>query len=90
MENSANKKNTDGKVNEEFPGYPASSPKDDIYYNEKEVPLPDDTDPAINDGLDVPGSELDDSDEITGNEDEENNAYSIGGDRHHDLDENQE
>ena len=39
--------------------------------------------------LDVPGSELDDEMEIIGSEDEENNYYSIGGDDHDDLDENQ-
>ena len=38
--------------------------------------------------LDVPGSELDDSNEDIGNEDEENNYYSLGGDNHNDLDEN--
>ncbi|MEP7127744.1 MAG: hypothetical protein ABI729_02700 [Chitinophagales bacterium] len=38
--------------------------------------------------LDVPGSELDDDDEIIGSEDEENNTYSIGGDRHDDLEDN--
>lgn len=37
--------------------------------------------------LDIPGSELDDVQEETGNEDEENNYYSIGGDRHDDLEE---
>ena len=37
--------------------------------------------------LDVPGSELDDADEMTGNEDEENNYYSIGGDNHNELEE---
>ncbi len=37
--------------------------------------------------LDVPGSELDDEQENTGNEDEENNYYSIGGDEHNDLEE---
>ncbi|MBP1652674.1 MAG: hypothetical protein H6Q26_2831 [Bacteroidetes bacterium] len=31
--------------------------------------------------LDVPGSELDDDNEGTGAEDEENNSYSVGGDR---------
>lgn len=31
------------------------------------------------DELDVPGSELDDNDEEIGNEDEENNYYSLGG-----------
>jgi hypothetical protein len=37
--------------------------------------------------LDIPGSELDDEQEMTGNEDEENNYYSLGGDNHNDLDE---
>jgi len=36
--------------------------------------------------LDIPGSELDDDNESIGEEDEENNYYSLGGDRH----ENQE
>ncbi len=39
--------------------------------------------------LDVPGSELDDEMEAIGSEDEENNYYSIGGDEHNDLEENQ-
>lgn len=34
--------------------------------------------------LDVPGSELDDSQEDIGSEDEENNYYSLGGDKHDD------
>ena len=37
--------------------------------------------------LDVPGSEQDDAQEQIGSEDEENNSYSIGSDRHSDLDE---
>lgn len=37
--------------------------------------------------LDIPGSELDDEQETIGNEDEENNYYSLGGDDHNDLDE---
>jgi hypothetical protein len=37
--------------------------------------------------LDVPGSETDDEQEINGDEDEENNYYSLGGDEHNDLDE---
>ncbi len=40
--------------------------------------------------LDIPGSELDDEQENTGNEDEENNYYSIGGDDHNDLDEDKD
>ncbi len=39
------------------------------------------------DDLDVPGSELDDAQENIGNEDEENNYYSLGGDDHNDLEE---
>lgn len=39
--------------------------------------------------LDVPGSELDDDAEAIGNEDEENNYYSLGGDNHNDLEENE-
>jgi hypothetical protein len=37
--------------------------------------------------LDIPGSELDDEQEKIGNEDEENNYYSLGSDNHNDLDE---
>ena len=40
--------------------------------------------------LDIPGSELDDDLEDNGDEDEENNSYSIGGDRHDDLDEDRD
>jgi len=41
------------------------------------------------DDLDVPGAELDDEMEIIGSEDEENNYYSLGGEEHNDLDEDQ-
>ena len=37
--------------------------------------------------LDIPGSELDDRQEEIGSEDEENNYYSLGGERHEDLEE---
>ena len=50
-----------------------------------------DFDDDIEEGeLDIPGSELDDEMEDIGEEDEENNYYSIGGDKHSDLDENNE
>lgn len=39
------------------------------------------------DDLDIPGAELDDVDEAIGSEDEENNYYSLGGDNHNDLEE---
>lgn len=41
----------------------------------------------LDEGLDVPGAELDDADEAIGEEDEENNYYSLGGDNHSNLDE---
>jgi hypothetical protein len=37
--------------------------------------------------LDVPGSEMDDNQEINGSEDEENNYYSLGGDGHNYMEE---
>jgi len=37
--------------------------------------------------LDIPGSELDDKNEEVGEEDEENNYYSLGGERHQDQEE---
>ena len=39
--------------------------------------------------LDIPGSEQDDKQENVGNEDEENSYYSLGGDDHNDLEEDQ-
>lgn len=44
-------------------------------------------DDLTGDDLDVPGSELDNKEEAAGNEDEENNYYSLGGDEHNDLEE---
>jgi hypothetical protein len=45
----------------------------------------DDTDEEQD--LDIPGAELDDQEENIGEEDEENNYYSLGGDRHESLEE---
>ena len=73
----------------DLPGDPVYGPGEDIYNNaKKELPKNDDRSP-LSEGLDVPGSELDDTDEKIGEEDEENNYYSIGGDAHTDLDENE-
>lgn len=78
---------------DETPGYPVYAPSEDIYNREKKDTHinPDDNSEIIEptDGLDVPGAELDDKDEAIGKEDEENNYYSLGGDDHTDLDENQ-
>lgn len=42
---------------------------------------------ATGDDLDIPGAEQDDKDEEIGEEDEENNYYSLGGDAHNNLEE---
>lgn len=57
--------------------------------NEEEGSLneKDFNDDMSGDDLDIPGSELDDQQEIVGSEDEENNYYSLGGDNHANLDE---
>lgn len=72
---------------------PIYNEAEDIYNQEKEVPFDEiekKEDKSLDDGLDVPGSELDDADEQIGEEDEENNYYSLGGDNHNDLEESKE
>ena len=83
------------RKDESFPGYPSYPAKDDIYRKAEEEPYSEEGSdenktPSLDDGLDVPGSELDDAAESIGSEDEENNYYSIGGDEHTDLEENEE
>lgn len=79
-------------------GDPEYSADRDIYSRDKRVPLQGEGDEFDEDkatettkipgaDLDVPGSELDNPEETTGNEDEENNYYSLGGDNHDDLEE---
>lgn len=40
--------------------------------------------------LDVPGSDLDNSEEKIGSEDEENNYWSLGGENHEDLEQSED
>ena len=75
--------------------------KEDIYNQDDRVPIDEDGNiinaeeaeieqveqQMIGSELDVPGSELDDENEIIGSEDEENNYYSLGGDNHENLEE---
>jgi hypothetical protein len=89
------------KENEEKPGQkpvygnPEYDASEDIYSKEKKLTIGDDDDAILGTPgklrtgteLDVPGSELDDADEQIGEEDEENNYYSLGGDDHDDLEE---
>ena len=82
------------------PGYgnPEYSPEEDIYSKEERLPfIEEGSDATIvedmtenvltGEDLDIPGAELDDADEEIGEEDEENNYYSLGGDNHEDLEE---
>jgi hypothetical protein len=71
-----------------FPLPPSYEEKDDIYTNEKKVPVEDEEEDNID--LDIPGAELDDAGEKIGSEDEENNYYSLGGDNHGDLEEDKD
>ncbi|HTE24319.1 MAG TPA: hypothetical protein VK664_07185 [Flavitalea sp.] len=81
---------------EKFP-LPVYESGDDIYNRGKELPL-DELDNSGNarksnnnkthgSDLDIPGSELDDANESIGEEDEENNYYSLGGENHENLEE---
>ena len=90
------------KRDKTFPGYPTYPAKEDImnqgekedldvenitrsgrgHKPAKDRPVPDEAE-----DLDVPGAELDNNEEEIGREDEENNFYSLGGDRHEDLEE---
>ncbi|MBC7722994.1 MAG: hypothetical protein H7068_13285 [Pedobacter sp.] len=76
-----------GKVIEDIDPEDISKRKEDIKSNENKSNEKGFEDDISGSDLDVPGSELDDEDEITGNEDEENNYYSLGGDNHDNLEE---
>ena len=93
---------TGKKQGPELPGYPIYPPGEDVFsqwnnvretaIGAPEINLPGLTEGALinlpGDELDVPGAEFDDAQERIGSEDEENNYYSIGGERHDDLEEN--
>lgn len=53
-------------------------------FREEEIDTIVESEELAPEDLDVPGSELDDEDEKIGNEDEENNYYSLGGSEHDD------
>lgn len=85
------------KKKKDIPGYPLYPSKEDIYNKGKreddinpddnskikeEKPGEENDKKLTGEDLDVPGSELDDREEEIGEEDEENNYYSLGGDKH--------
>ncbi|HLT87931.1 MAG TPA: hypothetical protein VKZ57_10090 [Sphingobacterium sp.] len=80
----------------DLPGYPHYPEDEDIFEQEERI-LSDKVgqeeegrEPSLDEGLDVPGSELDDTQEDIGSEDEENNYYSLGGDNHEDLEQSED
>ncbi len=92
------KKTKSSEEDKKYP-LPVYKKEDDIYSQEKEEALDDDGTPIKNrasnesgpgDDLDIPGADLDDNDEAIGEEDEENNYYSLGGDDHNDLEEDRD
>jgi hypothetical protein len=99
MKKGAKNKDKISSEDEKFP-LPIYSADEDIYKKEKEESFDEEDGNTLNkikkgdkktgNSLDVPGSELDDADEDIGEEDEENNYYSLGGDDHNDLEEDKE
>ncbi|MCX6246953.1 MAG: hypothetical protein NTW10_04400 [Bacteroidetes bacterium] len=87
MKTNPDKKDDKASESDPISGYPLYSADEDIYTMEKKEPLSETEDSSLDIGLDVPGAELDDAEEVTGGEDEENNYYSLGGDDHNNLDE---
>ncbi len=84
MENS--KKPPQNKQDKDYPGYPHYPSREDIMnpqLNLEKTPLDEEEkDELDSSGLDIPGADGDDALEAIGEEDEENNYYSLGGDRH--------
>ena len=68
-------------------------PSEDIYNQQERISTEseeapeylNDTPEAMDQNLDVPGSELDNEQQKIGSEDEENNYWSLGGDNHENL-----
>lgn len=90
MDKKIKKQESSPEDDKEFPGYPHYPRKEDIYEQDDRVQPDDENKESMDAGLDVPGSELDDKNEAIGEEDEENNYYSLGGDEHNDLEESED
>lgn len=80
-----NKKQNEETNEHNVPGNPIYSADEDIYNRAEKTPLGDEDEPIGTEdeapeedmGLDVPGADLDDDNEALGEEDEENNYYSL-------------
>ena len=83
MSKNQHKENPDKRdTNDELPGYPVYPSDEDIFQKDQKVNFDETeitgerkikTDSGLDEGLDVPGAELDDANELIGEEDEENN-----------------
>jgi hypothetical protein len=82
------KSDTKTPESDKTPGYPLYPANEDIYIKGKEEPYNETEESPLDLGLDIPGAELDDAQELIGEEDEENNYYSLGDDNDKDFDEN--
>ena len=69
------------------PGTDADVTKEDILLLKQTDGEIVDEEEYTGEDLDVPGAEMDDANEEIGEEDEENNYYSLGGDAHENLEE---
>lgn len=92
MDNKSKKTSAQKEEDKKFP-LPEYPKDEDIYSKEEEESLDEIEErknkvhDEMDEGLDVPGADLDDEDELIGEEDEENNYYSLGGDDHDNLEE---
>lgn len=97
MSKKVKKQERDEAEDQQYP-LPIYDKKDDIYSQGEELGLDEQgeiiddeqAEDLEDDDLDVPGAELDDANEAIGEEDEENNYYSLGGDNHDDLEEDRD
>lgn len=90
------KQKSEKQEGKDLPGYPHYPENEDIFEQVERI-LSDrveqeeeERNRSLDEGLDVPGSELDDDEEEIGSEDEENNYYSLGGDNHEDLEQSED
>ena len=88
MKTNSGKKDNKTPDSEFTPGYPTYPASEDIYSKETGEPYTEAEESSLNMGLDIPGAELDDTNELIGEEDEENNYYSLGDDDNIDRGEN--
>ena len=91
------KKEADCAAEDKIFPLPVYKAEDDIYIHDQKVSFEEDDNSLEKDSgykelnpgedLDIPGAELDDANEAIGEEDEENNYYSLGGDNKNSLEE---